>query len=95
MCVVTTQVDPLVNFCRRSQLMRLHMLGRQDRLWNDTNRGRLEKTELILSHCQFVDDKFHTEWPGIKQGLSLERWSTNRRSDGPEPAGLINLYLCN
>ena len=70
MCVVITQVAASVKACRRSRLMRLHMRRGEERWWSDTNWGRLEEEEEILSQSHFVDAN------RTRTGLGSNRTST-------------------
>jgi len=52
-------------------------------------KGKIEVLGENLYHCQFLYDKSHTEWSGIKSGPPIlvssdlkARWRKKRKDDG-------------
>jgi hypothetical protein len=48
--------------------------------WNDTETGKLQCSEKILSQCQIVHHKPYIDWLGSDSGVCGERLANNRLS---------------
>ena len=46
--------------------------------WNNNGRGKTEVLVEILSHCQFLNNKSHKDWPGIESWSPQCRATNNR-----------------
>jgi hypothetical protein len=43
-------------------------------LLDETDSGKPKYSEKNLSHCHFLHDKSHMDWPGVEPGPSLFGW---------------------